>query len=107
MVWSGMRLSAWLEVLVMVFQIAGVAALFLSRLSPASRWGRQARVGFVVAMLGLGITGSVCGGHDSAFALFAGGTMTFLLIGMTVGSGHVDTTAATRPRAAPGRRFAC
>jgi len=106
MVWSSVRLCAWFEMLVMVFQVAGVTALYLNRLMPASRWGQRSRAGLVVAVLGLGITGALCGGHDSAFSLFAGGTMTFLLIGMTVGSGHVDTTAATYPRGAPEARLA-
>ena len=106
MVWSSVRLCAWFDVLVMVFQVAGVTALFLNRLLPASRWGRRARAGFVIAVFGLGITGALCGRHDSEFALFAGGTMTFLLIGMTVGNGHVDTIAATHPLGTPEARLA-
>jgi hypothetical protein len=47
-------------------------------------------VGFVVGMVGLGIAGALCGRHDSEFALFAGGTMTLLLIGMTSGGGSID-----------------
>ena len=38
-------------------------------------------------MVGLGVAGAMCGRHDSEFALFAGGTMTVLLIGMTMGGG--------------------
>jgi uncharacterized membrane protein YcfT len=102
---SSMRLCAWIEMMVVLFQVFGVLALCLHRLTPATRWGNRGRVGFVIALIGLGITGAICGQHDSAFALFAGGTMTFLLIGMTMGSEHVDGTAATRPRMAPGPRL--
>lgn len=83
---------AWLEIVVVLFQVFGVLALCLTRLSPCSRWGARGRVAFVVALLGLGFAGALCGVNDSEFALFAGGTMTFLLIGMTVGNGHIDAT---------------
>jgi hypothetical protein len=92
---SSDRLCAWFELMVMVFQVIGVAALCLERLVPASRWAARGRVGFVVSLVGLGVSGALCGQHASAFGLFAGGTMTFLLIGMIVGSGHADTTVAT------------
>jgi hypothetical protein len=85
----------------MVFQVSGVAALCLSRLLPATRWAERGRVGFVVALVGLGVAGALCGRHDSEFALFAGGTMTLLLIGMTAGGGQADTTATTRGRVTP------
>jgi hypothetical protein len=98
MVWTSVRLCAWLEVLVVLFQVSGVAALCLYRLAPATRWGARGRVGFVVAMVGLGFAGALCGRNDSEFGLFAGATMTFLLVGMTAGSGHVDTTAPTHAR---------
>jgi hypothetical protein len=100
MVWSSDRVCAWLEVAVVLFQVSGVAALCLSRLLPATRWAVRGRVGFVFALFGLGVAGALCGRHDSEFALFAGGTMTVLLIGMTMGSGHVDTTVATHGRVA-------
>lgn len=93
MVLTSARACAWLELSVVLFQIFGVLALCLSRLSPASRWGERARLGFVVAMVGLGVAGACCGGHDSEFALFAGGTMTFLLIGMTTGGGGTVSSA--------------
>jgi hypothetical protein len=92
MVSSSVGLCGVFELAVMLFQVVGVAALVLSRLLPSHRWGGRARSGFVVAMLGLGIAGAMCGRHDSAFALFAGGTMTLLLIGMTMGGGSADTT---------------
>ena len=94
MVWTSAPVSAWLELSVVMFQVMGVAALCLSRLAPTSRWGERARVGYVLAVLGLGLAGALCGRHDSEFALFAGGTMTVLLIGMTAGGG---ATAATPP----------
>lgn len=92
MVSSSVGLCGCLELAVMLFQVVGVAALVLSRLLPSQRWGDRARSGFVIAVLGLGIAGALCGRHDSAFALFAGGTMTLLLIGMTMGGGSVATT---------------
>src|SRR3954464_11150136 len=90
---SSLRLCAMLELSVMLFQVFGVAALCLSRLLPptSTRWANRGRAGFVVAMIGLGLAGAFCGRHDSNFALFAGGTMTILLIGMTAGSAPADT----------------
>jgi hypothetical protein len=93
MVWSSARICAWLEVSVMLFQVFGVAALCLNRLMPSTRWAHRGRVGFIVAMIGLGVAGALCGRLDSEFALFAGGTMTLLLIGMTAGSGTAETSA--------------
>ncbi|MFO0911216.1 MAG: hypothetical protein U0794_23245 [Isosphaeraceae bacterium] len=96
MVWSSARPSVWFEVAVVLFQVIGVASLCLNRLAPYSRWRECGRLGFILALFGLGVAGACCGGHDSEFSLFAGGTMTFLLIGMTAGSGHHDTTAIHR-----------
>jgi hypothetical protein len=98
MVMSSARVCAWLELAVMMFQVFGVAALCLNRLMPATRWADRGRVGFVVALFGLGLAGAACGRLDSEFALFAGGTMTLLLIGMTVGSSQGDATVAAHPR---------
>lgn len=97
--WSGIRVSAWLELLVITFQVAGVAALCMNRLAPAGRWADRGRLAYVVALLGLGVAGALCGRHDSEFALFAGGTMTLLLIGMTVGGGqgHATTPSSGWP----------
>jgi hypothetical protein len=83
-------LCAVLEMLVVFFQVCGVMALCLSRLMPRSAWAYRGKIGFIVALFGLGIAGALCGRHDSEFALFAGGTMTVLLIGMTIGSGTID-----------------
>ena len=89
---SQIDLCAWLEVLVLLFQVCGVLGLFLSRLAPRStRWSSHGHVGFIVAMFGLGIAGALCGKLDSEFGLFAGGTMTFLLIGMTIGGGSLES----------------
>lgn len=93
MVWSNVRIDGVLEVAVMMFQFFGVATLCLTRLVPATRWADCGRVGFVFALVGLGVFGALCGRHDSEFALFAGGTMTFLLIGMVMGSGNHHATA--------------
>jgi len=91
-------LCTYLELSVMLFQVVGVVALCLSRLLPptSTKWVNRSRVGFVVAMIGLGLAGALCGRHDSEFALFAGGTMTILLIGMTVGSGHAELGQRSR-----------
>jgi len=93
MVSLNIRADAVLEVLVMLFQVFGVAALCLTRLLPQTRWADRGRVAFVVALVGLGVAGAICGRHDSEFALFAGGTMTVLLIGMTIGGGASHSTA--------------
>jgi hypothetical protein len=86
------------EVLVMLFQVCGIMGLCLSRLMPRSTvWSSRGQVGSVVALFGLGIAGALCGRHDSEFALFAGGTMTVLLIGMTMGSGSIERTQTTAP----------
>ena len=50
-----------------------------------------------MALFGLGIAGALCGRNDSEFALFAGGTMTVLLIGMTMGSGSIELAEPTVP----------
>jgi len=89
---SQIDLCAWLEVLVLLFQVGGVLGLFLSRLAPRSTpWAARGHYGFIVAIIGLGIAGALCGRHDSEFGLFAGGTMTFLLIGMTIGGGSLES----------------
>jgi len=85
------------EILVVLFQVCGVLGLCLSRLAPGSTlWSRRGRAGLIVALFGLGIAGALCGRHDSEFALFAGVTMTLLLIGMTVGSGSNETFTTVR-----------
>ncbi len=98
MVCSNLRIDGVLEVVVMMFQVFGVATLCLTRLVPQTRWADRGRVGFVFALVGLGVFGALCGRFDSEFALFAGGTMTFLLIGMIVGSGGSHVTAPTSIR---------
>lgn len=98
MVWSSIRVCAWLEISVMMFQLFGVAGLCLDRLFPRTRWAERGRVGSVVALFGLGLAGAICGRLDSEFALFAGGTMTFLLIGMTTGSGQTDPNGSGHGR---------
>ena len=98
MAWSNVRLEGILEMIVILFQVCGVVALCLTRLVPAARWAERGRVVFIIAMVGLGVAGALCGRHDSEFALFAGGTMTALLIGMTIGNGASDPTASIVPR---------
>ncbi len=103
MAWSNLRIDGVLEVVVMMFQVLGVATLCLTRLVPETRWADRGRIGFVFALVGLGVFGAFCGRFDSEFALFAGGTMTFLLIGMIVGSGssHAAATPSIRIAAEP------
>lgn len=100
MVMSSVRACAILEFTVILFQVFGVVALCLSRLLPSPRWAERGKIGFIVALFGLGIAGAWCGRHDSEFALFAGGTMTLLLIGMTTGHGTTAATPPTAPRIA-------
>jgi uncharacterized membrane protein YcfT len=96
------QVCAVLELLVMLFQVLGVGSLGVSRLAPR-RWALRARTVYVLALLGLGAVGAILGLHDSEFALFAGGTMTALLVGMTVGGGAGGTTV---PAATAGARLA-
>lgn len=93
-----LNLCAILEVLVVVFQVCGILGLCLSRLALRSDWCNRGKIGFIVALFGLGIAGALCGQQDSEFALFAGGTMTILLIGMTIGGGTIDTTESAPAR---------
>jgi hypothetical protein len=87
------------EVLVILFQVCGIMGLCLNRLMPRStRWSARGQIGSIIALFGLGIAGALCGRHDSEFALFAGGTMTILLIGMTMGSGSIEKTEHANPR---------
>jgi hypothetical protein len=87
-----MVFCTYFEPLVVFLQVAGVACLCLHRLLPERRWGKRLRILVLLAVVGLGLSGAVVGRHDSEFALFAGGTMTMLLIGMITGTGHVDRT---------------
>ena len=89
----GSHLSACtvFEILVVLFQLCGILGLCLNRLMPrTTRWPSRGQTGLIVALFGLAIAGALCGRHDSEFALFAGGTMTILLIGMTMGSGSIE-----------------
>lgn len=83
--WCGL-----IEVLVVLFQVTGVASLCINRFFSGTRWADRTRVTFILALIGLGGAGALLGCHDSEFALFAGGTMTVLLIGMTIGTGVAD-----------------
>lgn len=97
---TNLSASGLFELVVMAFQMVGVAGLCFTRLMPSCRWRRRGRIAFIVALLGLGVSGALCGHHDSEFGLFAGGTMTVLLIGMTIGGG------ATGARRNVARRIA-
>ena len=90
------------EMLVMFFQTFGVACLCLHRLTAHhSSWAYLGKAGVILALFGLGVSGALCGRHDSEFALFAGGTMTLLLIGMTIGNGNIDAIDAIHPLGEP------
>jgi hypothetical protein len=92
------NLCAVFELLVMVFQVCGIMGLCLNRLMPRSTaWSFRGQIGAIVALFGLGIAGALCGRHDSEFALFAGGTMTVLLIGLTMGNGTIEKTEPVLP----------
>lgn len=101
MTWTSNQVSDFLEIAIILFQVGGVLALVIHRLAPASRWANRGRAGAILAVVGLGVAGAVCGRHDSEFALFAGATMTFLLIGMTIESEPLDTTVASRTLTSP------
>ncbi len=88
--------SSLLEVMVIVLQVLGIAALGMNRLVDSGRWAKRARFVFAAALVGLGVVGALCGGNGSEFGLFAGGTMTILYIGMTLGGGAIDPTIASR-----------
>lgn len=92
--WINVRAESVLECVVAFFQITGVAALFVTRLAASTRWAAGGRFALIIAVIGLGLTGALCGFHDSKFALFAGGTITALLIGMTVGDHSFERTDA-------------
>jgi hypothetical protein len=95
----GSHLSACtvFEVLVVLFQLCGILGLCLNRFMPrTTRWPSRGQAGLIVALFGLAIAGALCGRHDSEFGLFAGGTMTILLIGMTMGSGSIEKTEPIR-----------
>lgn len=90
-----LRASVMPELAVMLFQVAGVIALCLFRLAPkGTSWSDRGRAGVVVALIGLGLAGAFCGRYDSQFSLFAGLTMTALLIGITVGDAAIEPTVA-------------
>jgi hypothetical protein len=97
MAWSNLRVCAVLELLVIVFQVFGMAGLCVNRLLPATRWAGHGRVGSIIALVGLAAAGAVCGRHASEFALFAGVTMTVLLIGLTTGGAGDPTDLKAEP----------
>jgi hypothetical protein len=91
------RASAVLELAVVLFQVLGFVALCMARLRAGTRWADRGRVGFVVALVGLGAAGALCGRLDSEFSLFAGFTLTTLLIGMCMG-GPAESAARSGVR---------
>lgn len=94
-VWEA-QVRSVLNVSVVVLQVAGVASLLLASFVPGGRLARRGRFGFVMAIIGLGIVGSLCAWYGSEFALFSGGSMAVLLNGAILGSesAHGSTTAS-------------
>ncbi|AMV38959.1 hypothetical protein [Planctomyces sp. SH-PL62] len=94
---SHLNFSGVFEMLVMFFQTCGALSLCLHRLTPyRSAWYGLGRIGVILSLFGLGISGALCGRHHSEFAIFAGGTMTLILIGMTMGNSNIDAVSPTR-----------
>jgi hypothetical protein len=108
MLWLNLRTDAVLELTVMLFQVFGIGALCLNRFMPATRWAGRGRNGSIVALIGLAGTGAACGRQASEFALYAGVTMTVLLIGMTTGNGtvHNDPVGEARSLINPEPKLA-
>jgi hypothetical protein len=88
---SNLHTCAVLEFTVFLLQVVGVGSLFASRLVPGPRWAERGRMCLVLTLLGLGAAGSMLAVHNSEFSLFAGGTITVLLIGTTIGGGSTST----------------
>lgn len=78
-----------LEMVVMTLQVVGVLSLAWLKLSPAS-----AGAGWTLmsVQVGLGLSGAMCAGFESGFALFAGVTLVVLLLGTMI-----QTEDAARP----------
>jgi hypothetical protein len=92
------NICAVFEILVILFQVCGITGLCLNRLMPrTTRWSFRGQIGSIIALFGLGIAGALCGRHDSEFALFAGGTMTLILIGLTTGNGTIEKIEPVAP----------
>ncbi|MFO0961072.1 MAG: hypothetical protein U0800_27125 [Isosphaeraceae bacterium] len=101
MVSSTLRFAEVVEAAALIFQVIGIASVFGSRLLPCDRLRSCCRIGGLLALVVLGVTAAACTQFDSKFALFGGATMTFLLIGMTWGSTHHETTLAIAPGHGP------
>ncbi len=96
-------LPAIMKAAVILFQVGGVAGLGISRLGSCPRWAGRGRVALVIALVGLGVAGALCGGQqESEFSLFAGGTITLLLVGMTIGGGGQESPEVGRVLPAEG-----
>ncbi len=66
---------------------------------PGHPLGVARRLILIAALVGLGLAGAWLGTHDNKFALFAGGSMTALLIGVTLG-GSSSSEPALQPATA-------
>lgn len=92
------RPAVVLETLVLLFQVVGVGGLLLSRVFPSSRWAARGKIVVMGALIGLALAGSICSPVKSGMGLFAGGTITVLLVGMiSGGSAHRAIDPTVRP----------
>jgi hypothetical protein len=93
------RLLAWLELAVVLLQVVGVGAFCLSRLVASPRWCDVGTRVLTAAVLGLGMSGTLCAWYGSDFALFAGGAMAVLLILVILhhGPAHAPSPSAASP----------
>lgn len=103
---TSLAACALLESTVLVLQMIGILGLFAWRLLPSRRLADAGRWSLIAALLGLAFTGAALGPHDSEFALFAGGTITVLLIGMTYGAGGHEGAPPARPSLAMESKLA-
>jgi hypothetical protein len=85
------------ESLVMLFQMVALTTLVLARLLPRHRWTHFGKAVFTWAIVGLGVAGSICAHHQSTMGLFAGGSVTFLVVGMIAGN-HAAASERTTPQ---------
>jgi hypothetical protein len=97
-----LRAADLLELTIMLLQVVGVVSLAVCRLGSGTRSSHWARAALFLAMFGLATAGALVAHHDSEFGLFAGGTMTILLIGMTIGGKSPSFGAGMADSAAMG-----
>jgi hypothetical protein len=90
MVSLSQRPAVAVELTVVLCQVIGLAMLALACLLRHTRFALPCRVVFILALIGLGLTSSLCSQYDSKFALFGGATLGFFLIGTCWVQAHPD-----------------